>query len=65
MRNAASSGPRNKFIKEICSMFNFSIFKNDVKYVVRRLAVGLPLSYLILKLMGYAMLFLGALVGEL
>lgn len=46
-------------------MFNFSIFKNDVKYVVRRLAVGLPLSYLILKLMGYAMLFLGALVGEL
>ena len=46
-------------------MFNFSVFKTDVKYVIRRLLVGLPLSYLILKFLGVVMLFLGALVGEL
>lgn len=46
-------------------MFHFNVFKTDVKYGIRRLLVGLPLSYLILKFLGIAMLFLGALVGEL
>ena len=59
------SAGKESILKGINSMFNFNVFKCDVKYVIRRLLVGLPLSYLILKFLGVVMLFLGALVGEL
>ena len=39
--------------------------KDGVKFAVRRVIFGLPICYIILKIIGFISLFLGYLVGEL